>query len=337
MRTGNLTEPVLKRSVYRQLNMEISGTEGYYGADCVTVSESGCEADGSSGSSSEHSVCASCGPIPGCGTDPAQQVTAVANALFAGEACPWGLMIHGVLPADYEEASAQTDMKRTAAAAKQYGMRVLDVCVQVLDTVTAPQYIMTGFGKKEKSGGQSVLQPGQELIMTKWIGLAGTAALAEKYEQELSGRYPLTLIDRAKEFKKLVGVEEEARAISHFGSCAMHNLTQGGIFTALWEMAERAEVGLEVDLKKIPVKQETIEICEYFDINPYYFYSGGALLVGTDRAEALISLLAQHGISAAVIGRVTDGRERVILNGEDRRYLDRPQQEEWYRKLEETK
>lgn len=325
MRTGNLAEPVLKRSVYRQLNMEISGTEGYYGADCVPMGE----ADGS--------MCVSCGPIPGFGHDPAQQVTAAANALYAGEACPCGLMIHGMLPAEYEEASLQADMKQIAAAAKAHGMKVLDVCVQVLEAVARPQYILTGFGKKEKSGGQSILQPGQELVVTKWIGLSGTAALAEKYEQELSSRYPLTLIDRAKEFRKLVGVEEEARAISHFGSCAMHNLTQGGIFTALWEMAERADVGLEVDLKKIPVKQETIEICEYFDINPYYFYSGGAMLVGTDRAEALIALLAQKGIAAAVIGRVTDSRERVILNGEDRRYLDRPQQEEWYRKLEETK
>lgn len=63
----------------------------------------------------------------------------------------------------------------------------------------------------------------------------------------------------------------------------MHDLSQGGIFTALWEMAERAGVGLEVDLKRIPVKQETIELCEYFDINPYNLYSAGALLIGTDR------------------------------------------------------
>ncbi|MCD8022849.1 MAG: hypothetical protein LUF30_07730 [Lachnospiraceae bacterium] len=96
-------------------------------------------------------------------------------------------------------------------------------------------------------------------------------------------------------------------------------------------MAEPAGVGLEVDLRKIPVQQETIEICEYFDVNPYYLYSAGALLVGTEQAEALIAHLREIGIPAFVIGRVTDQNDRVIWNGENRRYLDRPKQDELWR------
>lgn len=329
MRTGNLTEPIMKRSVYRQLNMEISGTAGAYGADCFGM--------GTDTDSETQRVCASCAPIPGI-SDPAEQVAALVRSLAAGSAEPEGIVIHGLLPLDCEESALQNDMKQIAAAAKRFGMQVWDVCIQVSDAVIRPQYILSGFGKKDRSDAvQSVLRPGQELVVTGYIGSAGTAALAQRYEQELRKRYPHTLIDRAKAFEKLVGAEEVARAISHFGPCVMHNLNQGGIFAGLWEMAERAGVGLEVDLKKIPVKQETIELCEYFDINPYCFYSGGALLVGTDQAEALTVYLTQKGIPAAVIGRVTDQRERVIRNGEDRRYLDRPQQEEWYRKLEETK
>ena len=87
----------------------------------------------------------------------------------------------------------------------------------------------------------------------------------------------------------------------------------------------------EKDLKKIPVKQETIEICEYYDINPYYLYSAGAMLAGTDNGEALVAELAAAGIPAVVIGRVTDGKDRIIRNGEDVRFLDRPKQDEWYR------
>ena len=99
-------------------------------------------------------------------------------------------------------------------------------------------------------------------------------------------------------------------------------------------MADQSGVGLEVDLKKIPVRQETIEICEYFDVNPYYLYSAGSLLVGTEHGEALVSHLAAQGIFAAVIGRATGGKDRVIRNGEECRYLDRPKQDEWYRRLE---
>lgn len=329
MRTGKLAEPVWKRSVYRQLNMEIAGTSGHYGADCVSLKHK----------EKDHAeyVTASAGPVPGYENDPVMQVTEAVNRLAICNVAPVSMQIQVLLPETMEEPQFQQYMKAFAAAAKRYQMEVQDVCATVSGAVLSPQFFVICTGVRnaaEQKGFQEILHPGQELVMTKWIALAGTAALASRYQKELYGRYPFTLIDRAKEFEKLICMAEEARAISHFGSCAVHHLGEGGIFTALWEMAERAGVGLEVDVKKIPVKQETVEITEYFDINPYYLYSAGALLIGTEHAEALVAELAAKGIPAAVIGRVTDGKERVILNGEDRRYLDRPQQEEWYRKLQ---
>lgn len=337
MRTGNLAEPVLKRSVFRQLNMEAAGIRGHYGKDGIALGTA---------------RMAFAGPVPGAEFDPVIQITEAVNRLAVCSAKPEILMIQAVLPESYEEADLQADMKKIASAAGQYELKVEDVQIQVSSGVIAPQYFMnvSGYPDSEDSKTENktqkdsdriqdthLLRPGQELIMTKWIALAGTALLADRYEQELHKRYPYSLIDHAKEFGKMTSVANEARAISHFGACAMHHLSQGGIFNALWEMADRAGVGLEVDMKKIPVKQETIEICEYFDINPYYFYSAGALLIGTDRAEALIAVLASIGIPAAVIGRVTDGNDRVIRNGEDCRFLDRPKQDEWYRMKSDAK
>ena len=329
MRTGKLAEPVWKRSVYRQLNMDITGTRGHYGADCIALN--------CTDKQEVQYMTVSAGPLPGYEDHPVMQVTEAVNRLAVCDASPTAMQMQALLPETMEEPQFQQYMKAYAAAAKGYQMDVQDVCVSVSQAVAAPQFFVICTGVRTaglQNDFQEILRPGQELVMTKWIALAGTAALASKYQKELYGRYPFTLIDRAREFEKLICVAEEARAISHFGSCAAHHLGEGGIFTALWEMSDRAGVGLEVDLKKIPVKQETVEITEYFDINPYYLYSAGSLLIGTEHAEALIAELAAKGIPAAVIGRVTDGKERVILNGEDRRYLERPQQEEWYRKLQ---
>ena len=192
----------------------------------------------------------------------------------------------------------------------------------------------SGDGRPAESfrGVRRLLRPGDELVVTKWIALGGTAALALNYEEELKGRYPYRLIDRAKEFEKLMSVAKDARAVNHFGQAAVHDLSQGGIFGGLREMAERAGVGLEVDLRKIPVKQETIEICEYFDVNPYELYSAGSLLVGTEHGEALARHLADCLVPAAVIGRVTAGSGRFILNGEEKRCLDRAPQDAWYKR-----
>ena len=111
----------------------------------------------------------------------------------------------------------------------------------------------------------------------------------------------------------------------------MHDVTEGGIFGALWELAESSGVGLEIDLKRIPVRQETIEICEFFEINPYELISSGSLLMVTDDGPDLVRKLEQEGISAAVIGKIREGNDRVVINEEERRYLEPPKSDELYK------
>ena len=108
---------------------------------------------------------------------------------------------------------------------------------------------------------------------------------------------------------------------------------KGGIFGALWEMASASGVGLEIDLKRIPVRQETIEVCEVFDINPYMLISSGAMLIGTPHGSCLIEKLKRAGIHGAVVGCATAGKDRVVLNGEERRFLEPPKTDELFRVL----
>jgi hydrogenase maturation factor len=271
---------------------------------------------------------------PGFERSPGSLAVAAANNLYAGGAQPSALMIQAQLPPSYEEADLQKDMESLAEGAKDQGLEILGGHTQVTPAVSEPVYTATGIGRVISEAGRRLLEPGDTLVLTKWIALGGTATIACRYESELGAHYPFALIDKAKEFEKLMSVASEARAVNHFGPAAVHDLSQGGVFGALWEMAERADVGLEVDLKKIPVRQETVEICEYFDVNPYELYSAGALLIGIKHGESLVRELAQCQIPAVVIGQVTDQTGRVIRNGEDVRYLDRPKQDAWYRLTE---
>ena len=100
----------------------------------------------------------------------------------------------------------------------------------------------------------------------------------------------------------------EAATAVKSGVCAMHSVAEGGIFGALWEMAAGAGVGLEIDLKKIPVRQETIEICEYFEINPYETASGGCLLMVADKGYDLVRKLEKEHIPAQLIAKTTASR-----------------------------
>ena len=123
----------------------------------------------------------------------------------------------------------------------------------------------------------------------------------------------------------------EAAVAVRSGVSAMHDVTEGGIFGALWEMAEASGVGLEIDLKKIPVRQETIEICEFFGINPYELISSGVMLMAAKDGNRLVMELAKENISACVIGKATEGNDRVLLNDGERRFLEPPKSDELYK------
>ena len=122
--------------------------------------------------------------------------------------------------------------------------------------------------------------------------------------------------------REYISVVPEAAVAVDAGVTAMHDVTEGGIYGALWEVGEVSGVGIIADLDKIPIRQETIELCEFYDINPYMLISSGCMLIGTPHGNMLVDRLAEHGIPAAVIGRATEGNDRIIRSGGETRFLE---------------
>lgn len=180
--------------------------------------------------------------------------------------------------------------------------------------------------------GSSRLKPGMELVLTRWIALSGTAKLAEEKEAELLQRFPETLVREAQQFSGLENTEETMELAEKVGTDPKtgedeneyYPLGEGGVLKALWEIADRAGLGLSADLRKLPVRQETIEITELFDIDPYRMDSRGAVLIGTFHGMELTETLTRARIPAAVVGRVSKGPERVLYNQEIKRYIEKP-------------
>lgn len=68
-------------------------------------------------------------------------------------------------------------------------------------------------------------------------------------------------------------------------------------------MGSGSNVGLDIDLKKIPIRQETVEVCELLGLNPYILMSSGSMMIATDDGYGLVRKLNQAGIEASVIGK----------------------------------
>ena len=107
------------------------------------------------------------------------------------------------------------------------------------------------------------------------------------------------------------------------GTADVRPLGPGGIFNALWDTCEMYGAGAVIDIKKIPVRQETIEICEYYDLDPYEEESGGTLLIAASDCGGLACALEKAGIPVSVIGFLHTGKARTIVYPGHVRYLDK--------------
>lgn len=179
-------------------------------------------------------------------------------------------------------------------------------------------------------GNLKAIQEGYEIVMVKWAGMNGASIIAKNGENELRTRLGQDLIDRAIDLQDDISLIKEANIAKNNGAFYMHDITKGGVFAGLWELSSAIKKGIEVDIKKIPIRQEIIEVCEFFDINPYNLDSRGALLVVTDCGEKLVEELAIEGIEAAVIGYVAGHKNKLVHNDDEVRYLESPSSDEIY-------
>lgn len=266
----------------------------------------------------------------------AMAVHKAVNNLFTANAVPVAITVALMLPVDFKEECLKSYMNSMVKTANRLQVSIVGGDTKTVASVTVPIVTVTAIGsvcERELLGKAS---PGQELVVSKWIGMEGALLLANGREEELLKRYPYAMIQAVKDLEDEISVGKEAQVAAKAGVAAMHDLSESGILGALWEFAEYHQVGLNVDLKKIPVMQEIIEICEYYDLNPYGLRSAGALLMATEKGNTLVEKLAEQGIPAAVIGRVTEENQRIIMNEEEVRYLDRPLPDEIYKVRKES-
>lgn len=331
MKTGKISESILKRSVlkYCKTKREEVVKGAAPGVDCAFFTYPDRQGRGTGGQvpdCQDKVFCAATQTVSlpviraGC-----YAVYAAVNAVAAGGGIPFAMQMALTLPEGTEESELKRIMQLTEEAAGICKVQIAGGHTEVTGAVKYPVISVTAFGYRLEAAervSKGLPAAGQAVVMTKWMGLEGTAVLAQEREAKLLERYPFSITTAAKGFEKYLPVLPEAATALKSGATAMHDMRNGGVFGGLYELAGRLGVGLSIDLKKIPVKQETIEICEFFDLNPYGLLSGGSLLIVAEDGDGMVKALQEAGIPAAVIGRTTDNNDKVLHNGEEIRFLE---------------
>ncbi len=235
-----------------------------------------------------------------------------------------------LLPENFKESRLAELTEQIEEVCQDLHIEVLGGHTEVTAAVNVPVFSVAAVGKvkEEKLLHASDAKADQDIVMSKWIGMEGSVAIVAAKEKELLERFPKVMIDKIKAMLPDCCVCREAALAGKSGVSAMHDISSGGIYGALYELSEAAGVGLEIDLRAIPIKQETVEICEYLGLNPYYLKSGGSMLMVCDHGQELVRILEKEGISAAVIGRTTSEKAKAIINEGEVSYLERPKADE---------
>ncbi len=321
MRPGKVSENVLKRSVLKQIKTgrkEVICGAGL-GENCAVFTLS----EGGFGLVSTHQDTVA-------GADcPRFCIHKAANNLAAAGAEPVAMELALLLPEETEESELRAMMEQAEETCRELSVQLAGGSTKVSSVVNCPVATVTGIGRRACAEIPKA-KPGQDIVITKWIGLEGTALLAKAKEEELKKRYPLRLIREAQTFERSLSVVPEAATAMKSGVCRMHDASEGGIFAALWEFGRMSGVGLEIDLTKLPIRQETVEICEHLEVNPYELLSGGCLIIAADNGFDLVEELAKEQIPATVVGKVTESNDRVLINDDERRFLDLPKSDMIY-------
>ena len=187
--------------------------------------------------------------------------------------------------------------------------------------------------ERENTG---TIKPGQDLVAAGYAGLAGTLKIVSEREGELHQWFSSQYIDQILTGDFLLPANDP-EFFKNLGATEWEPVLEGGILKALWDLSGAYMTGISFDLHKIPVRQETIEVCERYDLNPYRLYSEGCFVLAADNGGDLVSALKEHGMKAAVIGKVTDGIKRIIVHEDGNGYLDRPSEDELYKVLSQNR
>jgi hydrogenase maturation factor len=244
-----------------------------------------------------------------------------ANDIATKGARPLWYLATLLLPEDLTTKDlAEQIFQDTLNACKSIGVSLVGGHTEITTGLSRPIVVgqMLGEVDKKQLVRADGARKGDVIVLTKGIAIEGTAVIAREREEELLQILDAQTLTRCRNFMHQPGISvlKEALAASQYGSVhAMHDPTEGGLATALHEVARAAGVGLLVRAEAVPVLAETQAICNHYHLDPMGLIASGALLIilAANELENLLSRLELEGIEAAEIGEVTEKSKGVKL------------------------
>jgi hydrogenase expression/formation protein HypE len=232
---------------------------------------------------------------------------------------PRWLLVSIMLPNGYKPEEFGKIMKQIDEASRSLGIMVVGGHSEITEKVEQPIIVgfMMGLAEKDAYVTSKGAQPGDAILLTKTIGIEGTAILATEGFSYLSRILDTTILRDGKALREQISVVKEGVHAFKTGYIhAMHDPTEGGLAGGIHEICDASEVGFEIHHDAIPIGTSTKLICDALGINPLELICSGSMLMScaSEKADNIITALEGEGIATASIGTiVSDPSHRKIL------------------------
>ena len=257
-----------------------------------------------------------------------------ANDIAVAGGTPRWFLATLMMPIGSTEDDIRPIFAQIGKASGEIGVQLVGGHTEVTPAVNQP--LICGFMLGEAPASATVsasgAQPGDAVILTKGIAIEGTSILANECRDALLEAGLTSIeIDTAAKFLTDPGISvlQDARVAAEAGGVtAMHDPTEGGLATALQELAFASNVKIIIDDASVEVLPLCRKICDALDIDPWGLISSGALLatINEDHEDAVLDALNNSGIEGRIIGRVEsigdlEGAASVHLSDGDSRVI----------------
>ncbi len=285
----------------------------------------------------------SCDPITGTAKEIGRLAVYVScNDIASCGVRPLGLLVTILLPPESTEDDLDKIMTELAETATSLNVSIIGGHTEVTDAVTRIVINTTAVGIADKnnvicSAGAAA---GDKIILTKTVAPEGTAIIAFEKEDELKKEFGELFVKKAQAMMSQISVIDEGVIAGDLGAKivhSMHDITEGGLYGALWETAEASKTGVIVYEDNIPITEETKKICDYYNLNPYRLIASGNMIMTTSEPDLVLGKLKEKNIPATVIGEIAaNPLKRLIYKNEKQdvetmQVLRAPKSDELYR------
>lgn len=223
---------------------------------------------------------------------------------------PLGIMLAVMLPVGTTEEDISMMMNQAGQTAAELGVEIIGGHTEITPAVNTPVIVSTAIGKAKKGKSQQAkeMKIGDFIMMTKSAGLEGTGIIASDFEEQLKEICTKEELQSAKNMLSQVSVVKDGIVAGKIGTAGMHDITEGGVLGAVWEMCQISGTGCELWIDEIPVKDITRKICNNFNINYLRLISSGCMLiiVSPEKKKQLEEAMAKAKVEISCIGQIKE-------------------------------